>query len=114
MQEHLAWLDREIATAAGQDAPLPSKPAPTGAAQPLPVTVPRVVTAPAPVAMPAPIPLATDATPAVADEIIEQYRVAPDAMKTDVRKGCFLYFFAALALFALGVAVLYFAFRHGK
>jgi hypothetical protein len=46
--------------------------------------------------------------PSAADAILEEYRVAPDTLKTDIRKGCLLYFIGALALVALGVSVLYF------
>ena len=46
--------------------------------------------------------------------MLDEYRVAPDALKSDVKKGCLLYFFGAIGLFALGVVALYFAFRHGK
>ena len=46
--------------------------------------------------------------------MLEEYRVAPDTLKSDVKKGCLLYFFAALALLAVGMVALYFIFRHGK
>ena len=124
LQEHLAWLDREIAEASG------------GAATPAPVIPP----APAPLATPIAAPrapiksfvssqaaqiLSASAAPAVedtpspaveavADEIIEQYRSGPDTTKTDVRKGCLLYFFGAFALLALVVVGLYFLFQRGR
>ncbi|MSU24632.1 MAG: hypothetical protein EXS32_12525 [Opitutus sp.] len=54
------------------------------------------------------------AVEAAAEHIIEQYSVAPDTMKTDVKKGCFIYFFAALAAVGLFVTALYFFFQRGK
>lgn len=81
MQEHLAWLDREIATETGKAAPAAATPA-----------------------GPAPVPPAeTDA-----DALIAQYSASPESLHQDVRKGCLLYFaLASVALIAL-VAVLYF------
>ena len=43
-----------------------------------------------------------------ADAILSEYRVAPDTLKTDIRKGCLLYFVGALALVAVGLTGLYF------
>ncbi len=37
-----------------------------------------------------------------------QYRQEPDTLKSDTRKGCFLYFFAALAVVGLAATALYF------
>lgn len=118
LQEHLAWLDREIAAASGaQAAPGPA---------PLPVTTPPPGATSVPVGSK---PLANESAagaalaakvvakgPAVApqpvpDAIIEEYRVPPKTLEQDVRRGCFLYFAAALVLLALGVTVLYFAIR---
>ncbi len=48
---------------------------------------------------------------AAADAILEEYRVAPEALKGDVKKGCFFYFFGALGLLALGVIALYYALK---
>jgi hypothetical protein len=125
LQEHLAWLDREIAEASG-GAPTP---APAATPSPAPIAAPIApkpatptyvasqaaqILAAAAAAKPAPAP-AAEVSPeiaAVADEIIQKYQSGPDAMKTDIRKGCFLYFFGALVLFALGVVGLYLALRH--
>ncbi len=82
MQEHLAWLDREIAAGSG---PPPSAPLP-------------------PPASPAPAP----PPPADAEALIAQYTSTPESLHKDVRKGCLLYFaLASVAVIAL-VAVLYF------
>jgi hypothetical protein len=111
LQEHVAWLDREIAAASNPPAPLVS-----------PIAAPRSVPAPVlppPTALPPPATLAavanaevsTEST-ALGEDILEQYRVPTQTLQTDVRKGCLLYFFGALALAAAGIALLYVAFRH--
>lgn len=109
VQEHLAWLDREIAAAAPAIAmPESPWPAKTPAAPPAPLApsvVPVAVGAPAAEILPAEV-------AATADAILDEYRVQPDNLKTDVKKGCFLYFFAALGLVVLAVFAFYFA-KHG-
>ncbi|MDO8544157.1 MAG: hypothetical protein Q7S40_27260 [Opitutaceae bacterium] len=131
VQEHLAWLDREIAAAAPQKSAVstttisPAAPAPivtkaeplastsaavsspsvgSGASIPSVLSVPSPTSAGATAAAPPPGELAVE-------KLLEEYRVAPDAVRQDVRKGCFLYFAAACALFALVVVVLFFALR---
>ena len=117
IHEQLAWLDREIAAAAD---------AADATAAPAVAPAPRPVSTP-----PQPSYLASQAAaiaahqaaaardtstarrenPAVAaaaDAILEKYRVQPDSLKTDVRKGCFLYFFGALAVVAVIVVGLYY------
>lgn len=89
VQEHLAWIDHEIAAASGGVTP----PAPT---------------APSPVAPP---PAAAPANPAVdaeAEAIIENYRAESRSSIAAARRGCFIVFFAGLALFGLAVLALYF------
>lgn len=137
LQEHLAWLDREIAEASGAATP-PVAPIPIARATQEPLVVPTPATPPSPTIAPSPpaksfatgqaaqilataatvatsresgVPAAVDA---VAEQIIEQYRPGLDTTKTDVRKGCLLYFFAAFALLALGVGALYFYFERGR
>ncbi len=93
VQEHLAWLNREIARAAesarmGVPPSGPADPAKPGAEQPC---VP-------PGAL----------TPVAADDILARYQVSPATVKRDVRLGCALYFAAALVLVATLVAGLYF------
>lgn len=104
LQEHLAWLDAEIAAALPGNAVAPAAP-PSTPLRLAPRTVPAPASAPA-------LPLPTSSAPAVAsaqaDEILESYRTPPGSLKSDIRKGCLLYFVAALALVALGVAALYF------
>ncbi len=113
IQEHLAWLDREIAAASGQPVVAP---APTPVPPPVASVAPAFVTpvvAPIPVVAPAipADPIAPEVA-AAADAILDEYRVAPDNLKTDVKKGCFLYLLAAFGLLALGVIGLYYALRH--
>lgn len=94
LQEHLAWLDREIAahSAVGQpSAPVPSATAPLR---------------PAPATLPAPA-----ATAAEAERILEQCRAASADIPGNVKKGCFLYLALALALLALGLAAIWFSSR---
>jgi hypothetical protein len=112
--EHLAWIDREIASAAGGAA---APPAPAAQPAPAPVAAPqpalRLVT-PRPQAVaftPAALPTGPAPDP---DALLDEFRVPPDTLKTDVRKGCLLYFLGAFALLALGVTALYFIFRAGK
>jgi hypothetical protein len=93
MQEHLAWLNREIEQA--------SK---TAAASPSGAIEPR---APAAAVNSPGSSIMTGAPDA--EEILAQYRLPPAAVKENVRKGCFLYFAAALVLLVLGVAIFYFA-----
>jgi hypothetical protein len=98
VQQHLEWLDREIAAEAGK-----TQRAETGAKLAAVVTSPAKLTAP-----PAAPGIAPQANPD-AEKILDEYRVAPASLHSDVRKGCFLYFGAALAIFFGVVAILYFA-----
>lgn len=95
VQEHLAWLDREIAaTGKGLERPAPAATPLTATAQP--ATPAAVATKPEP-------------SEAKIDELLAQYRSAPGAVRQDVRKGCLLYFALALVVLAASVAILYFA-----
>lgn len=105
---HLAWLDREIAAASG----LKDQATPKAPAQPTPELATAIVAA----ALKAKHSATAAESPVVAadaDSILEEYRVPPDSLKTDVRKGCFLYFAAALVAVAVIVTILYFALSHG-
>jgi hypothetical protein len=85
LQDHLAWLDREIAAESGRGRP------PAQVARPAPFVAP---------AMQVPV----SPSPADSEAILSQYRQEPGTLKQDVRKGCFLYF--ALAFLAFGALVL--------
>ena len=91
LQEHLAWLDREIAATG------------TPPADPAPGAAPTVNPAPPP-----PAPTAVSG-PDEADELLRQYTSSPESLQKDVRKGCFLYFALASVAFIILVAVLYLA-----
>jgi hypothetical protein len=141
LAEHAAWLDREIAAAEGAradptlPAPAfspPSPTAPSSSPQPASVstaTADTVVTKATIVA--SAMTAATAAAPATAprvslvssaatapsvgsanvDSILEEYRVPPDALRSDVKKGCFLYFALAMIIVIAGTAILWIAFR---
>jgi hypothetical protein len=108
VQQHLDWLDREIAAEAEKtdQETAGARIATLGAA-----AVPKTFSPPSASAITATTPAAHAVTPAAgpdADTILEKYRVAPTALHNDVRKGCLLYFAVALALFFAGVIILYF------
>lgn len=114
VQEHLAWLNQQIADAAeaakGKGAgtaapPRPSTPNATASAPPVSATA-------APISSLAPhlSGSTTNALPADAEEILAKYRVEPTTVKQDVRKGCLLYFCAALLLIGAGLVGFYFLF----
>ncbi len=95
MQEQLTWLDREIAAIRGKAIPvLPPEPA--------------AVVMPATSAKSAPTNFG-DAAAAerAAEEILAQYHQESQSLQKTVKRGCFLYFFAAMGLLVLGVFVLY-------
>jgi hypothetical protein len=108
IESHLAWLDREIEIASGEKKP--ALPAPAS-----PVPQPAVATALVAAALKAQSVTPTTVAPTVVDAdaeaILEEYRVPTAALQTDVRKGCFLYFAAALLFVAVTVVVLYFLLR---
>jgi hypothetical protein len=86
-QAQAAALEREIARELGATAP------PPGAA-PAPATAPQSR-------------VDTDA-----DKLIEQYSQKQRPIHDQVRSGCLVYFFAALALVGLGLVALYFYGHH--
>ena len=85
LDEQAAWLKREII--AEQErigaTPLPDSPAPSSAED------------------------------EDANAILEQYRSSPRSLQQEIRQGCFLYFFGALLLLGLIIAVIYLT-HHGK
>ena len=126
LQGHVAWLDREIDAVTSQPAAtdpavLPPRTGamtsgvPRASAPSAPASFATGATAAEavlPAASPArSSPALAPATPRVAieaDAILDEYRVAPDALKTGVRQGCFLYLILAFAVLGLGVTALYF------
>lgn len=122
LHEHLAWLDREIREAekTPDHSSLPTGTAPPAPSLPAPLPVPafpapaHLHTAPALTAAAIPrliagVAQSSASAPPGAETILDQYRGDSRNLKQDVRKGCFLYFAAALLLVGLGVTVLYFA-----
>lgn len=133
LQEHLAWLEREIAAETFRVSgprPEPARSAPAAATSsqlPEAAATTRVSSGTAPdatlagaadstfatsvnLAPPAPVP-PVPLGGGNADAILDQYRVAPDSLRKDVRKGCFLYFTLAFVLLGIGVGALYVLFR---
>ena len=92
-QEQLAWLDREIARETGGKAATPptSTAAATTTAETTPVIQP------------------TGTSP---DDIIAEYQKHARPVHSEVRRGCFLYFFSALGLVILALLGFYFLRRH--
>jgi hypothetical protein len=113
LQEHMAWLDREIEGAANKPSALP-----TVGAVPLPAlpALPEIKVAPtspvivSPRVVPSVSAPQSESLPA-ADAILDKYRVDTRNVKQDVRKGCLLYFAAAFLILGLVVVALYFALR---
>ena len=100
LDEHAAWLTREIAqerAKSGAGLAPDVLPAP---ATPVPSPAPAAA-----ITAPAPAPAALDAEAAA---IIDQYRESDKTVQQNVKRGCILYFVAALALLALGVVAIYF------
>jgi hypothetical protein len=98
VQQHLEWLDREIAAVhagATPTEPAVSTPAATAALSPPAAPLKRALETPA-------------QTEEVSEQILQEYRVPSESLQQDVRKGCLLYFIAGLTLFALGIVALYF------
>ncbi len=86
LQEHLAWLDREIAAETG------SRPARTFATE-----KPAIISAT----------VSGSSGTVDAEGIIAKYASEPKSLKENVRKGCFLYFALAFVALALAVVALY-------
>lgn len=109
IREHLAWLDRQIEEATGgrAESPLPPAAAPL---QENPALASALVAAALKAKSVAPPPESPAVAPD-AEAILREYEVPPATLRTDVRKGCFLYFAAALVFVAVTVVILYFALR---
>jgi len=95
--EQVAWFDREIARESGQAA---------------------AATGPAPAAVPAAVPMrpaASDQAAArAAEEIIAQYERPAGSAVSDVKRGCYLYFAAALGAVVLLAVTAYLAYTHRR
>jgi len=115
VQEHLAWLNREIAAAA--EAAKTAAAASGGTTDGSPSPESSLSPASSSAALrPVVAPSSPASEPAEAedpDAIIARYQVAPGTVKQDVRKGCLLYFVGAFVLLGLVVAVLYMTLHRG-
>ncbi len=89
LTEHLAWLDREIAAEGG-----------------IPRTAPLADAAPPPIAGPAFRP-APPVEARDADAILAEYSKPVASIASQTKRGCVLYFLAALALLAALVTGIY-------
>jgi len=99
VQQHLDWLDGEIASAQMGEGPAGAQPAtPAATSGSLQAVAPLT-----PVDQGNPV-----RNDVVSEQILEEYRVPAESLQQDVRKGCLLYFAAGLAVFALGIVALYF------
>lgn len=103
VQQHLEWLDAEIAAESHRDERDIS---PVGTPKPGRPVITR------PVAMPTRSISSQASTPL--DPLLGQQPLAASDVKQDVKKGCLLYFAAALAAVVVSVAILYFAFGVGR
>ena len=100
LQEHLAWLDHEIAGESGRaDETKPVAAGPAGVTFSAPKPQPAVPAFPSPES--------ASAATAAAEAIIEKYQRTTPSVQSEVKRGCFLYFFLALALVGAGVLALY-------
>lgn len=140
LQEHMDWLEREITAEqlrSTETTPVPIRPPdvePTAPAHasPTPSANPAVARAGAATTVAtaadttiattinvvAPAPLTSPPRPGAGplhghgpEEILDQYRIAPDTLRNDIRKGCFLYFALAFVLLTIGVGALWMLFR---
>jgi hypothetical protein len=94
-QEQVAWFDREIARETGattkQSGPV------------IPSITPPLTVGGVPSPCDTPIP--------DADDLLKQYQSSGTSIHSEVKRGCLIYFFAAFALLALGIATFAFLWR---
>lgn len=112
LQEHLAWLDREIAAEQGSAAPapvpspLPFSTAGTSLRDVRPSTPTTNLTS---AATPPPLPQ----LPADVEKIVAQYRRDPGSLTQDTRRGCLIIFWIGLAATLLICGLVYWLYgRH--
>jgi len=99
-QEQVAWFDREIAREQGL---APAAPSPVAPATPV---APPASTA-AGIAPTGPTPASDSEVERQAEEILQRFKHAEHPVRDDVRRGCFMYFFCALALLGLALFAFY-------
>jgi hypothetical protein len=126
VEEHLAWLNREIAAELiggalkhepaprlAEDLPpaAPSRSATTTTAASADGAKAETSTTGATSAATPPVPDSSLSASLPPEALIDEYRTPPDALRDEVRKGCFLYLALAFGVLAVGIAVLYILFR---
>lgn len=105
LQEHLAWLEKEIAAQSGANV---STPAGAQAAPQRAVQAAQVAgrsTPPSPIAAVTVIPTVPAA--ADADALIQQYGYDPKATSADVKRGCWFAFAGAFLVVGLVLTIWY-------
>ncbi len=110
LSEHAAWLDREIAQEkARADSVAPDALGRIAGVQAVPAEpeAPSIATPPAPVAVD---PLAGSVGSASSRKSGEG-QPEPKSIQQDVRRGCLLWFAAALVLFGLAVVAIFWLYR---
>lgn len=106
LEEHLAWLEREIATAsARKDHPAPAAPqvsatAEAAAAVPAP-------TVPSPIAAVTVIPSSSSRAPIDADALLQRYGQDARTSPADLKKGCWMAFSVVLAAVVAAALAVY-------
>lgn len=93
-QEQVAWFDREIAKEQSLAAPAQRVEKPISPASGGGVPSPHEST-----------------SPLDAEKLIERYQSGGTSIKSEVKRGCFLYFFAAFALLIVTVIIFYLLWR---
>ncbi len=113
LREHLAWIEAEIAREAPVTESSPTPHPPSDGVSPVVAGVPALAVALS--AFPTSTPLTASssvarAATADADSLIERYAATERQNPADIRRGCFIVFFAALLLVAVGVAAVWLIF----
>ena len=105
IQEHLSWLDRQIIAESDGISPLASPAStadhPEAGKQPL-------VSTPLPFDNEGLAQVAVAQNEQVAEAIMADYKKDPERQRSDIKRGCFLYFIGALAFVSLVVFLFYF------
>ncbi len=105
LAEHAEWLEHEIAlerARTSEPSPAPGEAAPAAPSEPADPTIP-VPGASAPAAA---------AVADTAGAIPDGYRPEPQSVRHEVTRGCLLYFVAGIVILGLGVAAIFWFYRH--
>jgi hypothetical protein len=99
LQQHMEWLDREIAAASGNARPAPL---------PLQPPTPQMATSASKLSPIISVSLTETPSPQDTDALLRQYASDPKDSEASVKRGCWIAFIAAFALLGLVMAVWYF------